>query len=72
MRKDWVTAEDGWPKDPTAPDPNCKECKGRGIVIAYPPPSGMYEVVAECFGCIKGRDQESRDAVAYLGKQHGE
>lgn len=65
--KDWITV-DGWPRDPTA-DPNCPICEGTGVLICYPPPSGMQDVEAECYRCIKDRCEFSIRATEYLERR---
>jgi hypothetical protein len=64
-QKDWVNDTAGWPVDPKA-DKNCPECRGSGVIQCFPPPSGMQDVLAECFRCIPDRSEESKRATAYL------
>jgi hypothetical protein len=49
-KEDWITGKDGWPIDPNA-DPNCSECNGTGVLVIYPFPSGMQEVLIGCECC---------------------
>ncbi len=64
-KKNWIIGKEGWPIDPTA-NKDCLICRGSGILCTYPPPSGMFEVQAECYGCISDRDEESIRATSYL------